>query len=196
MGDFTERWKSVKNFEGAYEVSSEGRVRSVDRTVISRNRWGPIEKHLRGKVLAQSTDSYGYQTVALSKNGKSKPYRVHLLVGKAFLGLRPPGQDIRHGPKGRKVNTVANLCYGTRAENEQDKIRDGTFRHGGDGRAGEAASHVKLTWAIVREIRHRRAAGERPSDLAREFSTTPTTIYLIVTNRQWKIENDPLAQHG
>jgi hypothetical protein len=150
-----------------------------------------MKKRLRGKVLAQNTDNYGYQRVNLFKNGKSKPYRVHLLVGEAFLGQRSPGHDIRHGPKGRKANAAADLCYGTRAENEQDKIRDGTFRHGGDGRSGEAASHHKLTWVIAREIRRRRAAGERGSDLAREFDVSSTTIYYIATNRQWKTEHDP-----
>lgn len=191
MTDPTERWRPVKNFEGFYEVSNLGRVRSVDRTVTSRNRWGPIEKHLRGKILSQATGSYGYLVVTMSRDGRERPYRVHLLVGEAFLGPRPPGHDIRHGPRGRQANAAADLCYGTRAENEQDKIRDGTFRHGGDGRAGEAANHVKLTWAIAREIRRRRAAGERPSALAREFNTTPSTVYYIASNRQWKAEHDP-----
>jgi hypothetical protein len=98
--------------------------------------------------------------------------------------------DTLHGAEGRLVNTVANLRYGTRAENEYDKIRDGTFRHGG-GRTGESAGNHKLTWTIVREIRRRHAAGERSSDLAREFGTSPTTVYYITSNKQWRTENDP-----
>ncbi len=190
MEESTERWLSVKGFEDAYEVSSLGQVRSLDRVVLSNNRWGPINKHLRGKILMQRVDDYGYLVVMLSRNGKQRPYRVHRLVGEAFFGPRPQGMDTLHGPEGRLVNTIKNLRYGTRAENEQDKIRDGTFRHGG-GHTGEESSHHKLTWVIVREIRRRHAAGERNSDLAREFGTSSTTIYCIVRNKQWKTEHDP-----
>ena len=195
MPDLIERWLPVKTFEDSYEVSNLGRVRSTDRVVLSRNCWGPTAMRLNGKILAQRTDSYGYLTVMLYKNGRGRPYRVHRLVGEAFLGPRPPGLDTLHGPEGRLVNTLANLRYGTRAENEQDKVRDGTFRHGG-GYTGEASSHHKLTWAIVREIRRRSAAGERSCDLAREFGASDSTVYYIVHNKQWKMENDPGADEG
>ncbi len=191
MIDPTERWLPVPRFEGMYEVSNQGRVRSLDRTTTSRNRWGPIVKNLRGKILAQQTDNYGYLVVTLYNNGRFRPYRVHRLVGDAFLGTRPSGMDTLHGLEGRSINAVRNLRYGTRAENERDKIRDGTFRHGADGRAGEESPHHKLTWAIVREIRRRHATGERNCDLAREFEANPATISAIANNRQWKVENDP-----
>lgn len=51
---------------------------------------------------------------------------VHVLVAAAFLGPRPDGMDIRHGPGGRLDNSPENLCYGTRKDNVQDSVTDGT----------------------------------------------------------------------
>ena len=159
----------------------------MPRVAVSRNRWGPILKHLDGKVLNQMIDDYGYSTVSMSRNGSQKPYRVHRLVGEAFLGPRQPGQDTRHGPNGLRDNSVQNLRYGTRAENEQDKVRDGTFNHGGgEATAGEKNGNARLTEPLVTEIRKRHAAGQRQKDLASAFGVTQATISQVVTRKTWK----------
>lgn len=181
MIDTTERWLPIKGFEGLYEVSSLARVRSVDRIVQGRNRWGPFDKHLRGKILAQHTDDYGYLVVSLSRDGKARPYRVHRLVGEAFFGPLPPGMDTRH-LAGQQANAVTDICYGTRAENEQDKIRDGTFNHGGGRLVGEAHPRAKLTWAIVRAIR---SSGESQASLARRYDVSQANISNIIRGRIW-----------
>lgn len=171
-------------YDGLYEVSDLGNVRSVDRTVISRNRWGPIEKHLSGKVLDQTVGAYGYLTVSLFRKGKKKIWRVHRLVGEAFLGTRPPGMDTRHGTAGRRVNVVTNLSYGTRADNEQDKIRDGTFRQGTS--IGEANGNSRLTFAQVTEIRRRYGNGDGQSSLGREFGVSYQSVRDIVYRKTWQ----------
>lgn len=183
MDESTERWLPVVGFEGSYEVSSLARVRSLDRIVTSRNKWGPITLHLRGKILTQAIGAYGYPVVTLSRDGRSRPYRVHRLVGKAFFGQLPPGMDTRHGPNGRRANTVTDICYGTRAENEQDKIRDGTYRHG--VHRGEMNKTSKLTTAAVIEIRRRYAVGQRQVDLAQAFGVTQAAISSIVRRKTW-----------
>lgn len=181
-----ERWLPVPGFEGFYEVSSLGRVRSVDRIVASANRWGPVSKHLRGKILAQSMDGYGYMTVTLFRRGRSRPYRVHTLIAPAFLGSRPPGQEVRHGAAGRRVNAVSNLCYGTRSQKEQDKIRDGTFNHGGgDKTAGERNGNAKLTTELVTEIRQRHADGQRQAAIAGDFGITQAAVSLVIQRKTW-----------
>lgn len=191
MTDTTERWLPVPGYEGLYDVSSLGRVRSLDRIIASRNRWGPIDKHLRGKILAQRTDDYGYQTVRLYRDGRGKWRRVHRLVGEAFLGPRQPGMDTRHGPLGQQANGVTDICYGTRAENEQDKIRDGTFRHGPGTaiprprRVSSRNGNARLTLAIAEEIRRRYRAGARQVDLAAQFGVTQPCISQIVLGRTW-----------
>lgn len=186
MDESTERWLPIKGFEGSYEVSSLARVRSLDRIVMSRNRWGPITKHLKGKILAQHADDYGYLVVTLRREGKKpRPYRVHRLVGEAFLGPRPAGMDTRHGPAGQHANSVTDICYGTRAENEQDKIRDGAFNHGGGILIGERHGRAKLTDELVIKMRQRRTAGETQAALALAYGVTQANVSRIIRRETW-----------
>ena len=76
-----EIWVDIKGYEGLYQVSNLGKVRSVDREVI---RNGRITK-LKGKVLKQNVDSKGYLCVNLSKENKTKTVRVHRLIAIAFI---------------------------------------------------------------------------------------------------------------
>jgi hypothetical protein len=66
--------------------------------------------------------------VDLSKNGNQRTILVHRLVAAAWIGPRPDGQQVRHGPNGVSDNSVSNLCYGTLSENQKDRRRDGTHR--------------------------------------------------------------------
>lgn len=117
-----EQWRDVVGYEGYYQVSNFGRVRSVDRVVPGR--WGPTK--LRGKINSQSVNSRGYFRVIVSKEGVGKDIYVHRLVAAAWIGPCPDGQQVRHGPNGRFDNSISNLCYGTPSEDGLDKRRDGT----------------------------------------------------------------------
>ena len=122
-----ERWKDVVGYEGFYQVSDLGRVRSVDR-VVRHPKGGPSLR--KGQIKSQVlTSRYGHLGVHLSKNGVGRSVHVHRLVAAAFLGPCPEGQQVRHGPNGVTDNSVSNLCYGTRSQDGLDKRRDGT--HGG-----------------------------------------------------------------
>ena len=118
----SERWKPVNGYEGIYEVSSHGRVRSLDRTVTRSD--GKVHR-LKGKVLSVRLDKYGYQIVDLYNHGKQQKRKVHSLVAEAFIGTRPEGTEVCHND-GRKTNNhVDNLSYGTRSENMLDRVRHG-----------------------------------------------------------------------
>ena len=118
-----ERWKPVNGYEGIYEVSSHGRVRSIDRTVTySDGRVGRI----KGKALRTPPNEDGYPRVNLSTQGKSRARRVHALVAEAFIGPRPDGMDVCHGDGDPENNHVDNLRYGTHSENMLDSVRHGT----------------------------------------------------------------------
>ena len=176
MIDAIERWLAVVGFEGFYEVSDFGRVRSLDRVVYHGTRpW-----RLKGKILAQLPNSRGYICVVLSREARSAQVPVHRLVGEAFLGPRPPGMETRHGPGGKADNRLANLSYGTPLQNQRDRWRDGTSVVGtGNGRA-------KLTEDLARECRARYAAGMSLAALAREYGVYNTTIQKVVTGQTWK----------
>lgn len=79
-----EIWKDIKEYEEIYQVSNYGNVRS--KTHIRVN--GKDKNHTcvsKGKLLRPGKDSNGYMIVVLSKNGKTKSYRVHRLVAEAFI---------------------------------------------------------------------------------------------------------------
>lgn len=115
----TEEWRDIPGYEDMYQVSDLGRVRSLDRVVKH-----PIaDNTLKGKVLKQVPNPAGYLKVNLC----GKTYEVARLVMLSFVGPRPNGLVIRHGPAGKQNNSAANLCYGTQRENTLlDNRRDGT----------------------------------------------------------------------
>jgi hypothetical protein len=113
-----EQWRPIPSTPG-YEASSLGRIRSVDRVVETVR--GPSRR--RGKVLALVLPKDGYMQIATPGRGTRK---VHRLVAEAWLGPRPDGLHVLHGPGGQQDNRPSNLRYGTRSENMLDRNRDGT----------------------------------------------------------------------
>ena len=119
-----ERWKPVTGYEGIYEVSSHGRVRSVDRTVTRSD--GRVHRY-KGKVLSAGLSKRGgYPLVSLYTQGKNQSHYVHSLVAEAFIGTRPSGTEVCHNDGDPTNNHVDNLRYGTSSDNELDKVRHGT----------------------------------------------------------------------
>ena len=166
-----ERWLAVPGYEGFYEVSDLGRVRSVRH--MTRIGW-------RGGRVLKANRALRCWQVTLYRDGVATPARLHQLVLLAFTGPCPPGQEGRHGPGGVKDNRLANLCYGTHSENIRDKVRDGT-----DG-SGERNANAKLTQASVAGIRSAAADGESQYVLARRYGVTQANISLIVTGKGWR----------
>lgn len=96
-----ERWLPILGFEGLYEVSDQGGVRSIDRVVPGPKREGGVvfPRRLRGQLLKQGhlrPPAKPYKTVSLSKNGRHYPRLVHRLVALAFAGLPQPGDEVCH----------------------------------------------------------------------------------------------------
>lgn len=115
----TEYWKPVVGYEGLYEVSNRGGVRSVDRISSAGSR-------LKGVTLAQFKTPHGYIRVGMCKQGETKTLLVHPLVLEAFVGPRPDGSDCRHLNDQPDDNRVENLQWGTRSQNTYDSVRNGS----------------------------------------------------------------------
>ncbi|WP_079582798.1 NUMOD4 motif-containing HNH endonuclease [Mycobacteroides abscessus] len=124
-----ENWLPVMGYPG-YEVSDQGRVRSLDRQV--RSRWG-TPKTLRGKFLSQtliggSGESGRYPGCVLYRDGKRRQVAVHVLVLETFVGPRPDGMVGCHRDDIPTNNHLSNLYWGTQAQNVSDAIRSGRHR--------------------------------------------------------------------
>ena len=101
-----EIWRPVVGYEGLYEVSNFGRVRSIDRIVPYKN--GGVQ-FKRRKILSQKTDKDGYKHVTLCVNNKLKTYMVHRLVAIAFIPNPLNLPQVNHKDENRTNNYVGNL---------------------------------------------------------------------------------------
>jgi hypothetical protein len=110
-----EIWKDVKGWEGFYQVSNLGRVKSVDRFV----KRGKKKMHVRELLLKNTLDSKGYYMVALcdKERGDIKKARVHRLVAEAFIQNPQNKPLIDHLDRNRQNNNINNLRWCTMSEN-------------------------------------------------------------------------------
>jgi hypothetical protein len=173
--DMDEEWRPVVGYEGYYEVSSQGRVRGLERIVPrypNTTVWRPA-----GPVSPQK-GPYAYLRVSLNRNGKKKYINVHTIVCAAFLGARPKGYECRHIDGNAKNNRISNLCYSTHKENIADKASHGTLAR------GETHGVARLTGADVRRI-----LDLYPSMYQREIAALlgvgKTTIGRVLRGQTW-----------
>lgn len=121
-----EEWRAVVNYEGLYEVSNLGRVRSLERVILTSH--GVLRRY-RGCLLRQTTTT-GYHLVGLSKEGCETHIFVHRLVAIAFCDKPLNGQiQVNHKNGIKSDNRAMNLEWATRSENMQHAIRSGLFVH-------------------------------------------------------------------
>ena len=104
-----EIWKDIPGFEGLYQASTKGQIRSIDR-VITRSGETSLW-HIKGKILSPSTDHRGYLHITLMREGKKTSNTVHRLIGLTFLGESPEGHEVDHINQVRDDNRVENLRW-------------------------------------------------------------------------------------
>lgn len=166
-----EIWLDVVGYEGFYQVSNLGRVKSF----------------YRGKVhlLKYQLDSQGYVIVTLSKGGKQKGCKVHVLVAQAFIP-NPENKPFVNHIDGNKSNPhVSNLEWVTQSENMKHAFRIGLKKPAAGAKSGKS----KLTEKDVRYIREHYKKGSHQyglKSLAKKFNVATVTISRIVKHRCYK----------
>ena len=118
-----EIWKDVQGYEGLYQVSNLGRVKSVDRVV---HRSDGINMFRTGKIKNAHDNGRGYLVVSLYKHNKGQFNYVHRLVAQAFIANPDNLPAIDHLNCNRADNKVTNLEWVTYSENN---YRSGAVRH-------------------------------------------------------------------
>lgn len=141
-----ELWKAIPGFEGKYEASNQGRIRSLDRISIRPDRWGNMTKYrLKGRILGLDPHHTGYLVVKLGR--ADKQYRVHQLVAITWIGPTPEGMVVSHSDDNKWNNAVRNLEYMTNPENVKRAYRTGRLSN-----CGETNGKAVLTDDLVRKI--------------------------------------------
>jgi hypothetical protein len=122
----------------------------------------------------------GYPCVKLSDPGRCRTvYPIHRLVLDAFAGPYPPGWQCRHLDGSRTNNDLANLCWGTPAENYADSVRHGTARRGQCG-------HAKLSEEDVLMIHALHERGQKHREIAARFDVSVATVSAVVRGERWR----------
>lgn len=115
-----EEWRDIPDFEGQYQVSNRGQVKSLPRTLVNRNG---VVSNLKGRILLPLKDRYGHLSVMLTAKYKRS---IHRIVANAFIP-NPNGYPlVRHIDGNPANNEVSNLAWGTQKQNMADRRLHGT----------------------------------------------------------------------
>jgi NUMOD4 motif/HNH endonuclease len=172
----TEVWKDVPGYEGFYQASTLGRIKSLGRVFI---RSDGKRMTLRERILKPSIAPNGYKMCVLCRDAKWYA-TVHSVVALTFHGERPPEMEVCHND-GVKINCMpSNLRYGTKVSNAADKILHGTIQR------GTKNIRCKLTEEQVIEARARYAAGGVSlKTLASSYGVSLSGIHYAITAHNW-----------
>jgi hypothetical protein len=145
-----EIWKTIKDYEGYYEVSSLGRVKALKRIGLLRNGIHPVI--YKEKILKPSKDVFGYLIVSLSKNNIRKTFKIHHLVTIEFLNHKKFGFElvVDHIDGNKQNNNLNNLQIITQRENSSKKITKSKY---GTGVTYDKRSNVYMSRIHINGIR-------------------------------------------
>lgn len=162
--------KTIPGFPD-YAISRDGRVWSKPRKYSTHN----------GKWLIPQCKVDGHLGLRLSERGQGYSRPIHRLMLETFIGPRPDGLECRHLNGNKQDNRLSNLCWGTRSENEKDKVRHGTAN------LGERHGQSKLSEQNVRMIIYMYRTGLfLQREIAEIYNISISIISRIVNKQIWK----------
>ena len=117
-----EIWKDIQGYEGEYQVSNLGRIKSLPRKRVTPTGWPYLSK---GKILTPKLRKDGYLEISLRTKGKGKSYFIHRLVAQAFIPNPYNKPQVNHLNGKKSDNRIENLECATRKENMQHAFKTG-----------------------------------------------------------------------
>ena len=172
-----EEFRQIPGFEGFYECSTHGAVRSMDRIVKHPSG---SQKQWRGRVLKQSGRKQGgYLMVSLSKRGEWCTQSVHRLVAMTWLPNPDGCPHVAHLDGNPLNNDVTNLAWVTPAENEAHKLMHGRRRFGAE------LHNAVLSDSVVRKAREMASGGMKCHEIAKALALNYYTTWDVVRGRHW-----------
>lgn len=163
-----EIWKDIPSFEGLYQASNLGRIRSIKHYDKMHRLW-------EGKILTPQFDGkQNYLHISI----KGKPYQIHRLVAKTFLPNPNNYPEVNHKDENKTNNCVENLEWCTHKYNNN-------YGNKLISKKGENHHNCKLTKRNVIDIRTRFKNGEKQIKLAKEYNISKSQISSLITGRTW-----------
>lgn len=178
-----ETWKDILNYEGLYQISSLGNVKSLIKSTTKKIKTPGGYRQLE-RILKPALNNGGYFIVTLSKNNHHKTCPIHKLVATAFIPNTNNKPQINHIDCNKLNNSVKNLEWVTAQENSEHAILNGltTFEH----LRGENHKNSKLTKKKINQIREDYYINNCTlSEIAKNFGICPQTAHEIVTFKMW-----------
>lgn len=181
----SEIWKDIDGYEGHYQISNYGRVKSLAR--IRKYKLNDYAKH-KERILKLNLTYKGYHSIGLSKNNKRKTYFVHRLVALAFIPNPENKPEVNHNDGNKTNNNDWNLKWNTGKENVIHSIKHLKCKRA----CGEKTAIAKLTEKEVLEIRrlyqiYYNAQKYSPINLAKRYNLKSNcTIHSIIDRKTWK----------
>lgn len=182
MSNDNEIWKPIRNYESLYEISSLGRVRSLDRIIshVHPRKSSTILRRFKpGKILSASKLKTGYLFISLHNGTRAKTCYIHRLVADAFVATIPEGFEVNHKDGNKENNTPDNLEIVTHHEN---MIHANTALK---WQSGERNNQSVLTEDDVRTIRLL-AQSQRYCEIAQRYNVDEQTIRDAVLATTWR----------
>ena len=169
-----EIWRPIPGYEGLYEASNAGRVRSL-RCIVKTPRG---TRTVRDRVLKPSPDTHGYPSVVLARLGTRYKVKAATLVLRAFVGLAPAGMEGCHDNGIRSDSRLENLRWDTRLGNQADRKKHGTDI------VGERHGMAKLHPDDVAQIRMMRGMAPKIA-IGRLFGIGESQTSRIMNGTAW-----------
>ena len=162
-----EVWKDITEYEGLYQVSNIGRIKSLER--YSANQWSEKARFREEKILSYQLTKDGYPSIKLSKNGNAIRHRIHRLVALCFLENPFGKEQVNHINGIKTDNRVENLEWATQNENQLHACKNGL-------------KPSKLTESDVLKIRNDKRTG---SEIAKDYNIAFQTVSEIKNKKIW-----------
>lgn len=179
----SEVWKDIPGFEGCYQASTFGRIRSLGGSITMANRWGTettINK--KGRVLRPWISKSGYLYIGLGLKSKKE---VHYFVAVTFLGPRLHLHQVNHKDGIKTNNDISNLEWCTRSANIKHAFATG-LNHSGSKHGISKLDEQQVTEIKMLLEGKKRYSKPYYSDLAKDYGVDRKTIEAIAKNKTWR----------
>jgi len=177
-----ELWKDIIGYEGVYQISNKGKIRSLDRLLNTSNN---SFRSCKGQFLKTKLDKYGYLAIGLSCNQHIKWYTIHRLVSIVFIPNPENKPTVNHKDGNKQNNNDWNLEWNTWLENSQHAVKTGLRE--GAVKVGEDNNLAKLKEKdvlFIRENYNKKSCNLQV--LADKFHVSVSNISQIKNHKHWK----------